>query len=180
MKVTYNSPIVLTFVLLSFLELCLGYVTGGVSKGFFSSSTWSGSVVYIFAHSGWEHYLGNMAYLLLLGPILEKKYGSFSLLVMILVTALLTSTINSLLFDSGIIGASGIVFMMIILTSMMNFREGSLPLTFVFIVLLYAGTEVVNSVTEEDISHFAHVFGGFMGGVLGIIFAPTRSDSSST
>ena len=176
MKISYNAPVVLTFALLSLLELILGYVTHGTTKEYFVSSSWTGSVLYVLGHSGLGHYLGNMTLILLLGPALEERYGSLVLLVMIFVTAILTASVNAALFDHAIIGASGIVFMMIVLSSMATMKSGTIHLTFVLVVLLYVGGEMLALLIPDDVSHFAHIFGGIMGGVLGVFFAPIRPD----
>ena len=43
---------------------------------------------HVMGHSGWEHFISNASYLLLLGPMLEEKHGSSRILGVILITAL--------------------------------------------------------------------------------------------
>ena len=70
-------------------------------------------------------------------------------------------------------GASGIVFMMILLSSFTNIRSGEIPLTFVLVVLMYLTREVVTAFSDEDsISQLAHIAGGLCGSLFG--FAITR------
>lgn len=176
MKITYNSPVVLTFALLSLCELLLGYATHGASKEYFISSSWTGSILYVFGHANAQHYLSNMAFILLLGPMVEEKYGSPILFLMIVATTMFTALINLFIFDSWLIGASGIVFMLIILSSMMTMKSGTIHLTFILVVLLYVGQEIIALFIPDNISHFAHVFGGLMGGILGSIFVPIRKN----
>ena len=45
--------------------------------------------------------------ILLLGPVLEERHGSGSLLVMIVITALVTGVINVAFLDTALLGASG-------------------------------------------------------------------------
>jgi membrane associated rhomboid family serine protease len=112
----------------------------------------------------WNHLVGNFSIILLIGPILEEKYGSKKLLIMILVTALITAVINNIFLDSGVLGASGIVFMMILLGSLVNFASGTIPITFILITLLYIGQEVYAAATANDnVSHFGHILGGACG-----------------
>ena len=76
--------------------------------------------------------MGNASYILLLGPMLEEKYGSVKILGIMAVTAFVTSLVNSLLFPNvALTGASGIVFAFILLTSFTGFKEGEIPLTFI-------------------------------------------------
>lgn len=114
-----------------------------------------------------EHILGNLMFVLLLGPIIEEKYGSRNLLIMIVFTALITAIFNILFFSSGIVGASGIVFMLIILASFTNMERGGIPLTFILVMVLFIGKEVMNSFQQDNISQFGHIIGGICGSLFG-------------
>jgi len=108
--------------------------------------------------------------MLLLGPILEEKYGSKAILLMMVFTAFFTAILNNLFFSTGIIGASGIVFMMIILVSFANTKGNDIPLTFILVLVLYLGKEVFNAFEADTTSQFAHILGGLVGAVFG--FSP--------
>ena len=120
-------------------------------------------------HANWTHLISNLALILLLGPILEEKHGSWPLLVMMLITALATGLLNVLFFATGLLGASGIVFMMILLASFTNIGRGEVPLTFVFVVVLYLAREIITAFQEDTISQFAHVVGGLCGSLFGFL-----------
>jgi membrane associated rhomboid family serine protease len=79
--------------------------------------------------------MGNFSFILLIGPIVEEKYQSGPMLLMILITALITGVLNIVFFSTGLMGASGIVFMLILLSSFTNFRAGEIPLTFILICM---------------------------------------------
>jgi len=113
--------------------------------------------------------LSNFSFILLLGPILETNYGSAGLSIMIVITAVVTGLLNVLLFSTGLMGASGIVFMMILLSSFTNFGKGEVPITFILVLVLYLGREVVNAFTANDISEFGHIIGGLCGSVFGYL-----------
>ena len=49
---------------------------------------------------------------------------------MILVTALITGILNIIFFDTGLIGASGIVFIFLLLVCFTNVNSGEIPITF--------------------------------------------------
>ncbi len=179
MKITYNAPVTLSFALLSTLVLLLDLLTGSaLTQGFFSvggtMNLWNPIdylrlFTHVIGHANWTHLLSNFAFILLLGPILEEKYGSRSLLVMMVVTALVTGILNVLLFSTGLLGASGIVFMMILLGSFTNFRKGEIPLTFILVVLLYVTREVVTAFQADSVSQFAHIAGGLCGSLFGFL-----------
>ena len=77
---------------------------------------------------------------------------------------------NAAFFNDSIIGASGIVFMFIVLSSIVNVKQKEIPLTFIFIVLIYIGGELFNGLGNDNISQFGHIFGGLCGGGLGFLF----------
>ena len=80
---------------------------------------------HVLGHANWEHFLNNMLLLLVVGPPMEEKYGSIPLLKGILFTALVTGVLQCILFpNTGLLGASGIVFMLIMLSSLAGFSGG--------------------------------------------------------
>jgi membrane associated rhomboid family serine protease len=111
--------------------------------------------------------MGNLTFILLVGPIVEEKYGDMRTLFMILITALVTGILNILFFHTGLLGASGIVFMLILLVSFTNTRSGEIPVTFILVALLFIGKEVLQSLSTDQISQFAHIIGGICGSFFG-------------
>ena len=97
---------------------------------------------------------------------------------MMFTTALVTGLLNVLLLDSGLYGASGIAFMLILLTSITNIRSGEIPLSFVLVLLLFMAKEVFGAFQSNNISEFAHILGGICGAFFGFLFhagEPARS-----
>ncbi|MDR2634243.1 MAG: rhomboid family intramembrane serine protease [Treponema sp.] len=184
MRIKYNAPVILTFTFISALVLILSstllpFLTESwfmvPGKGGFAPSriqNWVSLVSHVIGHANWTHLIANFSLILLIGPILEERYGSRSLLEMIFLTALVTGVLNVFLFSKGLLGASGVAFMMILLASFTNFKKGEIPLTFVLIVVLYLGRELVNSLAANSISEFAHIIGGFCGSLFGFFKTP--------
>ena len=107
LRITWNAPVVLSIVAVSFAATLLNYLTGGRSgmllfmtyhSSLLSPMTWIRMFAHIFGHADWSHLIGNMSYLLLLGPMLEEKYSSRVLLEVIFVTAFVTGLANYILF----------------------------------------------------------------------------------
>ncbi len=179
MRLRYNAPVTLTFSLAAAVILLIDQIVGrALTQAVFSVPPTMGFnrvidfvrlVAHPLGHADWNHLLSNLAFILLLGPTLEEKYGGPGLSVMILITALITGLLNVLLLTTGLLGASGIVFMMILLMSFANIRQGEIPLTFVLIVVLYLAREVVAAFGQDDISQFAHIVGGITGSVFGFL-----------
>ena len=178
LRLQYNSPVVLSFALLSFGVLLLGLLTGGRSNtllfSVYRSSlldplTWPRFFLHVLGHASFTHYISNMMLILVVGPPLEEKYGGRALLWAIAVTALISGLVHWLFFPgSALLGASGIVFMMILMASMGGGRSGGIPLTLILVALFYIGGEVAAALTAaDDISQLSHIIGGICGGVLG-------------
>ena len=187
MRITYNAPVTLTFALLSTLVLILDQFTGtAMTERFFSiggTMEWGIPLAYlrlvshVIGHANWTHLLSNFAFILLLGPILEEKYGAATLVLMMLITALVTGLLNVLFFSTGLLGASGIVFMTILLVSFTNFRKGEIPLTFILVVVLYLTREMIAAFQDDSISQFAHIAGGFCGSLFGFLKPRQRAQA---
>ena len=177
-KITNNSPVILGFALVSLGVLVLNILTGGKSNQLLFM-TWHSSLkspltylrffTHILGHSGWSHYIGNMSYILLLGPMLEEKYGSQKILEVMGITALMTGLVNYVFFPSvALCGASGVVFAFILLTSFTGFRAGELPLTVILVALIYLGQQVYEGIfLQDNISNLSHIVGGVIGAVAG-------------
>ncbi|MDE0218368.1 MAG: rhomboid family intramembrane serine protease [Spirochaetaceae bacterium] len=183
MKIRYNAPVVLSYAVAAAVVMVIDQIAGAqfAERNFAIPGSLAGSaplgylrlITHVLGHANWAHLLANFALILLIGPILEEKYGSWPLLLMMAITALATGGLNVLFLSTGLMGASGIVFMMILLSSFTNIRSGEIPLTFVLVVLMYLTREVFAAVTEDSISQFAHIAGGICGSLFG--FAITRA-----
>jgi len=177
-RIRYNSPVVLTFAILALAILPLNYISGGwLTSHLFSVYRCSllDPLAYVrffghvLGHGGLSHYMNNMLLMLLVGPPLEEKYGSKNLLLYIAATALATGLVEFILFPgSALLGASGVVFMMIVLSSFTSTNRGVIPLTVILVAILYLGGEIVSGLMGADnISQLAHIVGGVCGIVIG-------------
>lgn len=178
-RLSYNSPVILTYAAICLVFLIINGITGGwfnsvflICYGhpnWFDPLTFLRLFSYAFGHSSVSHLTGNMIMMLLVGPVVEEKYGSSNLVFMIGVTVLIGGLLNSLFFDTGIIGASGVVFMLIILSAFTNMKKGEIPLTLILVTAIYLGQEVYDGLfTNDNISHFGHIEGGISGLGFGI------------
>jgi GlpG protein len=182
LRITYNAPVILTFTIAAVAVFILNKTIPGTREWFVAvprlerPSDFLGLVTHILGHASWQHLLGNFMLILLLGPILEERQGSVPLLIMILITAVVTGLINFAFSSHGLLGASGIVFMLILLASTANIREGEIPLTFIAVAIIYLGGELIASFkTSDGISHLAHLVGGASGAALGFLGAKKRA-----
>ena len=177
-RITFNSPVILAFVFISFGAMVANYLTLGASNKLlfvtYHSSlanplTYVRFFTHVLGHAGWSHYIGNMMYILLLGPMLEEKYGSAKIVAVIMTTALITGLINYFLFPGiALCGASGVVFAFILITSFTGFNEGEIPLTVILVAVIFIGQQVYEGIfLHDDVSNLSHIIGGLVGAVIG-------------
>ena len=108
-KISYNAPVILSFVIICFVVTMIGVVTKGRSTEIMFS-VYRGSLgnpmtyirlfFHVFGHAGVDHFMSNAMFLLLLGPMLEEKYGSNTMVKVIVLTALVTGVIHCLFFGN--------------------------------------------------------------------------------
>ena len=107
---------------------------------------------HVLGHAGWDHFIGNMLLFLVIAPPLEERYGSRTLLSGILMTALV----------------SGIVFMLIMLSSLAGSRNGGIPITLILVGALYLSQQVYDILfVQDNVANFMLIVGGACGTVFG-------------
>ena len=178
LHISFNAPGVLVFAGICLVATVLGMISNGfLTQEFFMTYhssllnplTYVRFFTHVFGHSGWGHFVSNMAFILLLGPMLEEKYGAKFLWEVIAVTAVATGVFSYIVFPNiALCGASGVVFAFILLASFTDFTEGEIPLTFLLVALIYLGEQIITGLTvQDDIANFAHNIGGNIGKIFG-------------
>lgn len=179
-KISFNSPVILGFVIVCFMALLLSNMTDGVvntmifsvyRSSLTSPLTYVRFIGHVFGHAGWDHLMGNIMLILIVGPLLEEKYGSSNMLFVILSTALVTGIVHFIFFPRvQLLGASGVVFALIMLSSFTSIKEGEIPLTFILVAFIYIGQQVYEGMfLHDNVSNLTHIVGGFVGAGLGYI-----------
>ena len=177
-KISFNSPVILGFTLICFAALILNTITGGLANrlifSVYRSSmlnplTYIRFIGHIFGHSGWQHFIGNIMLILVIGPLLEEKYGFRNILAVILSTALITGIIHFMFFPhTMLLGASGVVFALILLSSFVSIKEGEIPMTFILVTVIYIGQQIFEGIfVNDNISNLTHIIGGITGAGMG-------------
>lgn len=185
LKLSYNAPVTLTFALLCLLALALhGFTDGWTTSNLFSVYRCSLShplaffrfFGHVLGHSGYAHFIGNIVLILVLGPNLEDRFGSWNVLLAILITAFVSGLIHFIFFPgSALLGASGIVFMMILLSSFGGVRNGIIPITLILVALFYLGGELWDAIfVDDNVSQLTHIVGGVCGTLLGFALSGRR------
>lgn len=187
-KIGLNSPVVLGFTAICLISQLLRLILPAqtysavfsVYRSNFSLMWIVRLFTHVFGHSGWEHLIGNMMYFLVLGPMLEEKYGSGKLIAIIAITAVVTGLFNLLFFPgSSTLGASGVVFAFILLSSITMREGGTIPLTFILVALLYLGQQLLQVFQDDNVSQLSHIVGGAVGTVAGFILSSRGKKGTS-
>ena len=174
-----NAPITLGFCVICVIALILQIITGGASTNLLFSTynssllnplTYIRLICHVFGHADINHLLGNLMYILILGPMLEEKYHD-KLIYVILTTAIVTGVVNNIFFpNTQLLGASGVVFAFILLSSVTGSSKG-IPVTSILVALLWIGGEIYDMVAISDsISQLTHIIGGITGLLIGLSF----------
>ena len=197
LKIIYNAPVTLTFSIISVVLLAVTHFSplSGLISTFFMvpgrigseiAFNWTSPLDYFLlfthalGHSDWNHLLSNLSFILLLGPLLEERYGSAMLILMMSITALVTGVINVCFIPRPMLGASGIAFMMILLSSFTAISKHQIPLTFLLVLALYMGREFATGFKTQDVSSLAHVTGGLCGSLFGFLTAHSPKGRRTT
>lgn len=178
-RIQYNAPVVLTFSLISLLVLGLAHITDARSNWLLFSVyrapltdplMYPRLFLHALGHANMAHLLNNFMIILLVGPMLEEKYGGKWIIIMMVVTAFVTGILHIMFSENAKLGASGIVFMMILLASFANIKRGKITLTLLLAIGIFIGREVVSAATlDNNIAYMSHIVGGICGAAFGFI-----------
>ena len=185
-RITLNAPVILGFSALCLLVLGLNQLTNGWTNSHLFTvyrSSMLDPLTYIriwghvLGHADWSHFIGNITLILIVGPLLVEKYGSADILVVMVVTALVTGIAHIIFFPhTGLLGASGIVFALILLSSITSLKSGEIPLTFILVAIIYIGGEIYQGIfVQDNISNLTHILGGVVGSGLGFFMNSNKA-----
>lgn len=180
-KFDYNAPVILTYfficlIILLIDKLCKGkfsatFFTTYKNDSLLNPLTYFKLISHSLGHTDWDHLYSNFIKILLIGPLIEEKYGSINLLIAMILTSLIIGIINKLFGKGGILGASGVAYMLILLSSFVNMENGKIPITLTLIILFFVVDEVIKLFRrkKDGVSHLGHITGAICGVVFGIL-----------
>ena len=182
----YNSKVIITYLLICLGAWFLNIITRGTTNKLFFSNYRSSPLnpltyIRLFTHSighqDLDHLISNFLYILLVGPMIEEKYGSINLIIMFLITSLVIAIYNIIFTNNAVLGASGNVYMLIVLSSFSNISEGKIPLTVLLILVFFVLGEVKKSLLEHKtkVYHDGHIIGALCGLLFGFFFLYYKS-----
>ena len=180
-KFDYNAPVILTYfficlIILLIDKLCKGkfsatFFTTYKNDSLLNPLTYFKLVSHSLGHADWDHLYSNFIKILLIGPLIEEKYGSINLLIAMILTSLIIGIVNKILGKGGILGASGVAYMLILLSSFANMENGKIPITLTLIILFFVVDEVIKLFRrkKDGVSRLGHITGAICGIVFGLL-----------
>ena len=180
-KFDYNAPVILTYfficlIILMIDKLCKGkfsatFFTTYKNDSLLNPLTYFKLISHSLGHADWDHLYSNFIKILLIGPLIEEKYGSINLLIAMIITSLIIGIINKLFGKGRILRASGVAYMLILLSSFVNMENGKIPITLTLIILFFVVDEVIKLFRrkKDGVSHLGHITGAICGVVFGIL-----------
>ena len=177
----YNSPVIISYLIISVIAWLLNIITNKKSNkllfmsyrsSIFNPLTYIRLFTHSIGHVDLSHLIHNFLFILLIGPMIEEKYGSINLLIMLLITSLVIGLFNTIFSNYSITGASGNVYMLIVLSSFSNISEGKIPITLVLILIFYIISEFKDRLIEgnKKTYHTGHLLGALCGIGFGFYF----------
>lgn len=180
-KFDYNAPVILTYFFICLIilivdKLCKGkfsatFFTTYKNDSLLNPLTYFKLISHSLGHADWDHLYSNFIKILLIGPLIEEKYGSINLLIAMILTSLIIGIVNKILGKGGILGASGVAYMLILLSSFVNMENGKIPITLTLIILFFVVDEVIKLFRrkKDGVSHLGHITGAICGIILGML-----------
>ena len=193
----FDSPVTISFSLLSvllFVLNCLA-IKGTLDVKILSSPTTSAGPIpfmatqissylrlflYAFGSQNFVGLLSNLLFLLMLGPVMEERYGSLVIGIMMAVSVLFSGVLNTCFCETSLQGCMPIIFMMIFLNSFMSFSKKKIPVSFLVIFVFYIAREVSGKTFSEIVGLIICITGGLCGSLFAFLTSPkVRAEKKS-
>jgi len=138
---------------------------------------WWRMVSAMFLHGGFDHIIGNMAVLYIVGMAAEHAFGSMRVLLVYFAAGLAGSTLSLLASPGPSVGASGAVFGVLSAVVVTLYRHQK---TFYvrdkrigFVFAAWAGYQLLTGFLTPFVDNFAHL-GGIIGGAIAAMVVDSR------
>ena len=187
LKFSYDAPVTLSFVIIcAVLFLLNTYVikSGALGSLLASPTSQAGSLpfivkqplsylrllLYIFGTADMNTLLTNLIMIIMLGPAMEERYGSVIIGLMIFVSALFSGVLNACFSADSLSGALPVICMMVFLNAFMAFSKKTVPLTFIFVIVLIAFMQIFSG--NNAIQIIICITGGLCGSLFAFLTSP--------
>ncbi|WP_318689970.1 O-antigen polysaccharide polymerase Wzy [Treponema sp.] len=203
-KLTFDFPVTVTFVIVavvmflldtfafkgkmfSTILICHGSKQAIVPFNFKSPADFTGLFFFIFGNSGWEMLFSNLIVILLLGQILEERYGSVMLGLMMFISTLISGVLTACISTVPLTGAGCIIFMMAVLVSLTELTKKRIPLSCLLVFVLFLSFEIFRNtkgaegtdIMQKTCGVLIEMIGGICGSIFGFLVLPKKKSTKT-
>lgn len=198
--IKYDSPVILTFAIASFIVFALDFFVFKkdfikeffvchASKVFgdyeaFNFKAFPDYPKMIFHELGstsWHSLLTGILIIMILGPSVEEKFGSVFTGLMIFMTSLISGILTATISHYTLTGSTGVIFTFMILSLITDISKKSFSLSAFFIFVVFIAIQLLESGNEEknfilfmqkNTGLFIEMIGGICGSLFGFMVTP--------
>ena len=204
-KLTFDFPVTVTFVIVSLvlflldvyafkgkmfssILICHGSKQALVPFNFKSPADFAGLFFYVFGNVGWEMLFANLTIILLLGQILEERYGSVMLGPMMFISTMISGVLTACISTVPLTGAGCIIFMMAVLVSLTELTKKRIPLSCLLVFVLFLSFEIFRAAKgssgqdamQKVCGVLIEMIGGICGSIFGFLVLPKKKSTKSS
>ena len=199
-KLSYNAPFTITLCAVSLIVFLIDKFAfkGSLMAKAFICRSHTGAIPFDFKNikdyiTLLSHALGNssistlllnMILALILGPVLEERYGSPVMILMSVITTLIAGVLTACLGNTPLSGFQSIVIMMIFLSSLQPFQKKDLQISWIAVIIFYLVMDFIDlsdsnfTTVQKLISPAIELCAGLAGSLFGFLSAPKKKPSS--
>ncbi|MEE1182006.1 MAG: rhomboid family intramembrane serine protease [Treponema sp.] len=197
-KITFDFPVTVTFVIaavvvflidsfllkgkISSVLICHGSKQAAIPFNFKSAADFTGLIFYVFGNASWEMLFANLIVILLLGQILEERYGSLMLGLMMFISVLISGVLTVCVSTVPLSGAGCVIFMMAVLVSLTELTKKRIPLSCLLVFVLFLAFEIYrntkgaagSNAMQKVCGVLIEMVGGICGSIFGFLVLPKK------
>ncbi|MCQ2240174.1 MAG: O-antigen polysaccharide polymerase Wzy [Treponema sp.] len=129
----------------------------------------------------------NLIVILLLGQILEERYGSVMLGLMMFISTLISGVLTACISTVPLTGAGCIIFMMAVLVSLTELTKKRIPLSCLLVFVLFLSFEIFRNtkgaegtdIMQKTCGVLIEMIGGICGSIFGFLVLPKKKSTKT-
>ena len=153
---------------------------------FSSPACYARLVLFVFGSKNFLQLIFSLAFILPFGALMEERYGSPAVALMIALAAFVSGVLNACLVPQSLCGAASAALTLILLSSITSFAKNEIHLSSLLTLALCLAGNLYLAALDGGLTRFAatslfvQLAGALVGSMAGFLTAPkTRKTSSS-
>ncbi len=188
-RLSFDYPVTLIFVILCIVfgflaklipELqsilsCPTCASGQNPFNFKSISDYFRLILYPLGFSDWNVLTSHLVFILFLCPKVEQVFGKSILSLLLFVCVIFSGVVCVCFSNSVMVGTSGIVFMLLILSFYSYIDKKEIPLSYVLLAIIYFSNEIIHIFSTNSLVVFCQFAGALVASLVGILSLGSRT-----